>query len=148
MSTYLIRRCALGFVLLAFHGIASAAETTGSAEVRDSARMMAQIEASLDARDLKGYCAATVGRADYTGYVERACQYGVKLKVKTLQDCEPARIAAEVEKDRAQCLAMSAAEFNETISRHFERRAEWIKIVSAKGVDAGKLLDEERAKLK
>jgi hypothetical protein len=126
----------------------STASGNEASEIRESAAMMARAEHALQQKDIKGYCAATVGRADYAGYVERACQYGVKLKVKTPQDCGPEKIASEVRNDRAQCRAMSSAEFNETVSRQPERRAEWIKMVRAKGVDAEKLLQEELEKLR
>lgn len=119
-----------------------------SAEIRESARMMARVDHSVRNKDLKGYCAATVGAPGYAGYVERACQSGMKNNMKTAQDCAPEKVAAQVAADRAQCLAMSPKKFDEAASQQPQRRAQWIKMVGARGVEGEKLLDEERAKLK
>lgn len=119
-----------------------------SAEIRESARMMARVDHSVRNKDLKGYCAATVGAPGYAGYVERACQSGMKNNMKTAQDCTPEKVSAQVAADRAQCLAMSAEKFDEAASQQPQRRAQWIKMAGARGVDGEKLLDEERAKLK
>lgn len=126
----------------------TAAAQGESAEIRESARMMARVDHSVRNKDLKGYCAATVGAPGYAGYVERACQFGMKNKMKMPQDCTPEKVSAQVTADRAQCLAMSPEKFDEAASQQRQRRAQWIKMVNAQGVDAGKLLEEEFARLK
>lgn len=117
-------------------------------EMRQAARLVVRVEEPMAKRDLKGYCAATYGSPDYAGYVVRACQSMVKNNLKKSEDCSETNIRQEVRKDSDRCLAMSDGEFDKEMLTQRRGRENFTKIMTEKGVDAEKLLQEERAKIR
>jgi hypothetical protein len=115
------------------------------AESTEDMRTFARMFTTLEARDLKGYCAAMHG-APYAGYLDRVCQLAVQNKLKKPEDCSPESIAEQVKIDNGQCLAMPAAEFEKTALRGREASKAFVKEMAAQGVDGDKLLQEERSK--
>ncbi len=118
------------------------------AEMRRAAKLIANAEVPMTKRDLKGYCAATRGSAEYPGYVARTCQMFVKNNLKKSEDCSDANIKQEVAKDNASCLGMSAGDFDKEMAT---QRKGWERILGEmkqKGVDTDKLMTEERAKIR
>lgn len=114
---------------------------------RSVARLMAQAEDAMDKRDLKGYCAVTVGTPEYPGYVALACLERAERKLKKIEDCSLTNVKKEAKRDIDQCLAMSTEQFGKRISEQSRGRDAWIKEMKRRGVDGEKLLREERAKL-
>lgn len=128
-------------------GITLAATPVLGAEPTEDMRTFARMFAALEARDVKGYCAAMHG-ASYTGYLNRVCQSAVQNKTKKPEDCLQESIAQQVKIDSQKCLVMPAAEFEITVQRFPVAREKFIKDVKAKGIDGEKLLQEERVKLR
>ena len=110
-------------------------------------RTFARMFATLEARDLKGYCAAMHGAA-YAGYLSRVCESAVQNKVRKADDCSRESIAQQVKADAGQCLAMPAGEFEKKVQRGAEASQSFVKQITAQGVDGEKLLQEERANLR
>lgn len=132
------------FAFLTF-GISLATPPVRAAEVTEEIHTFARMFATLEARDLTGYCAAMHG-APYIGYLNRVCQSAVQNKVKNLDDCSHEKIAQQVKSDAARCLAMPAAEFDATVRRRQEGRKVFISEMKNQGVDAEALIQAERAK--
>lgn len=116
------------------------------AEPTEDMRTFARMLASLDARDLKGYC-TSMHTAPYAGYLSRVCQAEVQHKLKKPEDCSQEKIAEQIKIDNAQCLAMPADKFEETMLHGREGSKEFVKQMAAQGIDGEKLLQEERAKI-
>jgi hypothetical protein len=142
MTTWL--RCALGFFTI---GISLAMPPVLGAEVTEEMHTFARIFATLEARNLTGYCAAMHG-APYIRYLNHVCQSAVLNKVKTLDDCSREKIAQQVKSDTAQCLAMSAAEFDATVLRGQEGRKAFAIEMTPQGIDGEALVEKERVKLR
>lgn len=117
------------------------------AEPTDEMRMFARMFATLEARDLKGYCAAMHGAA-YVGYLGRVCESAVQNKVKKPEDCSQESIAQQVKLDNSRCLAMPAIEFEKTVLRGGEGSKAFIKQMAAQDVNGEKLIQDEKAKLR
>lgn len=122
-----------GLAFLTF-GIALTTPPVLGAEVTDEMHTFARIFATLEARDQTGYCAAKHG-APYIEYLNRVCQSAVQNQVKTSDDCSHEKITQQVKSDRAQCLAMPAAEFDATVHRRQEGRKVFISEMKNQGVD-------------
>jgi hypothetical protein len=116
-----------------------------SAEPTEGMRMMARMTVILETHDQKAYC-AEMQTAPYADYLTRVCQSAVQSKLKKPADCSPVNIALLIKSDSKQCLAMPPAEFEKTVLRGREISESVIKDMLAQGVDAEKLLQEERAK--
>ncbi len=116
-------------------------------EMRKAAAMIASVEKPMAKRDLKGYCAATRGSPDYPGYVARACQAYVKNNFKKAEDCSEANVKQEIAKDNATCLAMSPGDFDNEMATQRKGWERTFGSMKEKGVDADKLMKEERAKI-
>ena len=99
----------------------------------------------LEAHDQKAYC-AEMQTAPYADYMTRVCQSAVQNRLKKREDCSAVNIAVLIKSDNKQCLAMPKAEFDKTVLRSREVSESVIKDMVAQGVDAEKLLQEERAK--
>lgn len=113
-------------------------------EVTDEMRTFGLMVASLEARDLKNYCATMTHAPAYAGYVNRVCQYEIKNRMKKPEDCTPEKIADQIKADNVRCLAMPAAEFEKAALRSAETGKVFIRKLAEKGVDGEKLLREER----
>ena len=124
-------------------GMFLAAPPVMGAEPTETMRTFARMFATLEARDLKGYCTAMHGAA-YTSYLERVCQSAVQNRVKNPEDCSPENIAQQIKSDHEQCMAMPAAEFEKTMLRGREGGQAFLKELAAQGIDGEKLLQEER----
>jgi len=116
------------------------------AEPTDDMRTAARVFATLEAGNLKGYCATMTG-PPYVDYLNRVCQSAVQNRMKKLEDCSPENIARQIKTDQGQCLAMPAAEFEKTVLRGQEGSKAFVKQLAAQGVDGERLIREERAKL-
>lgn len=136
-------RIALTFLVT---GTSLAAPPVQDAELTEDMRALARMYAALDARDQKAYCGSMHATA-YADYVDRACQFAIKVKLKQPEDCSQERIAQEVKQDAAECLAMPADEFEKKAFNGREVRAALVKQMQEHGVDGEKLLQEERAKI-
>lgn len=117
------------------------------AEPTEEMSTLARMFATLEARDLKGYCAAMHG-APYVGYLDRVCQSAVQNRVKKPEECAQQSIAQQVELDNGQCLAMSAVEFEKTALRGAEGSKAFVKKMAAQSIDGEKLIRDEGAKLR
>ncbi|MEO8101219.1 MAG: hypothetical protein ABI790_01765 [Betaproteobacteria bacterium] len=117
-------------------------------EMRKGARTIANMERPMAKHDLKGYCAATRGSPEYPGYVVRACQFSVKNNLKKAEDCSDENVKKEVAKDNATCLAMSTGDFDKEMAAQRKGWERTFASMKDKGVDADKLMKEERAKIK
>jgi hypothetical protein len=107
-------------------------------DMRDLARMYV----SLEARDLKSYCAQML-TPTYAGYIGRVCEYSVKNRLKRAEDCTAENIAKQAKADEQECLAMKPAEFEEKIKRGVEGKAAFLKAMAEQGIDGARLLQEE-----
>ena len=125
------------FCLLANPVITLAADPTADM------RALARTFASLEANDLKGFCAAMHGPA-YADYLSRVCQSAVQHKLKQSDACTPELIVQEAKADKEQCLQMPAAEFEEKVRVGRKRIKTFIEDMTAQGVDGEKLLHDER----
>jgi hypothetical protein len=125
-------------------GMSVAALPAPAAEPTEEMRTFARMFATLEARDLKGYCAAMHG-APYAGYLSRVCKSAIQNKLKKPEDCSQESIAQQVKADAGQCLAMRAGEFEKKVQRGAEASQSFVKQMTAQGVDGEKLLQEERA---
>ena len=128
-------------------GLSLTAPVLGTEPIEEM-RSFARMSVLVETRDQKGFCAAMVADPSYVGYVNRACQFAVKNKLKKPEDCSPENIAREISADSDQCLTMSAAEFKKSTEKWPKLREEFIKDAMAKGIDGEKLLQEERAKIR
>ena len=117
-----------------------------AAEATEDMRTAARVFATLEAGNLKGYCATMAG-APYVDYLNRVCQSAVQNRMKKPEDCSPENIARQSKTDQGQCLAMPAAEFEKTALRGQEGSKAFVKQMAAQGVDGERLIREERAKL-
>lgn len=117
------------------------------AEPTEEMRTFARMFATLEAGDLKGYCAA-MHDAPYAGYLNRVCESAVQNKLKKAEDCSQENIARQVKTDAEQCLAMPAAEFEKKVQRGAEASQSFVRQTAAQGIDGEKLLQEERARLR
>jgi len=116
-----------------------------SAEPTEEMRMFARMFETLEARDLKGYCAAMHGEP-YAGYLGRVCESAVQNNLKKPEDCSQQSIAQQVKTDAAKCLAMPPAEFEKTVLRGVDASKTFVKQMATQGVDGEKLLQDERTK--
>jgi hypothetical protein len=135
-------------VALAFAGLTLAAPLALAADPTEAMRTFARIFATLEARDLKGYCAAMHGAHSYVDYRTNVCQSAVQNKVKKPEECTPESVAQQIKADTDKCLAMPADEFEKTVQRGGEASKAFVKQTASESVDGEKLLREERAKLK
>lgn len=119
-----------------------------TADMREAAGTIASVQGPLEKRDLKNYCTVIHGSAEYAGYVSRACQHAVKVRVKQPADCTETNVRKEIDADLGRCLAMSAAEFEQTALKWREMLDVFLKDMQSKGVDGEKLIAEERGKLR
>lgn len=133
------------FVFSILVGMLLTTTTAQGVEPTEDMRTLARMFATLEARDLKGYCTEMHGAA-YAGYLSRVCQSAVQNKVKKPEDCSPENIAQLIKDDKEKCLAMPPAEFEQKVLRGREGKEAFIKDMAAQGVDGEKLLQEERAK--
>ncbi|MCF8198611.1 MAG: hypothetical protein K9J42_07585 [Sulfuritalea sp.] len=117
-------------------------------DTRSTARMMVRIEAALEKRDLKAYCAVTAGASEYPGYVALACLERVERKLKKPEECSLANVKTEAMNDLHECLAMSAEKFEKLAKEQRSGLALWIAGLKKRSVDGEKLLREERAILR
>ena len=118
-----------------------------AAEPSDEMRMFARMFATLEARDVKGYCEA-MHRPAYADYLSRVCQSAVQNRMKKPEDCSQQSIAQQVKLDAGKCLAMPAAEFEKTALRGIDGSRIFVKEMATQGVDGERLIKEERAKLR
>ena len=126
-------------------GLTLVAAPTQGAEPTEGMRMMARMTVILEAHDQKAYC-AEMQTAPYADYMTRVCQSAVQNRLKKREDYSAVNIAVLIKSDNKQCLAMPKAEFDKTVLRSREVSESVIKDMVAQGVDAEKLLQEERAK--
>ena len=89
-------------------GLSLTAPVLGTEPIEEM-RSFARMSVLVETRDQKGFCAAMVADPSYVGYVNRACQFAVKNKLKKPEDCSPENIAREISADSDRCLTMSAA---------------------------------------
>jgi hypothetical protein len=115
------------------------------AEPTEEMRTFARMFAALEARDLKGYCAAMHGEP-YVGYLNRVCESAVQNKVKKPEDCLQESILQQVKIDNGKCLAMPATDFEKTALRGGEGTKAFITEIKTQGVDGDALIQQERAK--
>ena len=127
-------------------GMSFATTPALGAEPTEDMRTFARMFTTLEARDLKGYCAAMHG-APYAGYLNRVCQLAVQNKLKKPEDCSPKRITQQVKIDNGRCLAMPAAEFEKTALRGIEASKAFVKEMTAQDIDVDELLQDERSKI-
>lgn len=113
------------------------------AEPTEEMYTFAQIFATLEARDHKGYCVAMHGTS-YASYLNRVCQSAMQNKIKKPEECSQENIAKQVEIDNDQCLAMPAAEFEKMVRRGDEGSKAFVKKMAAQGIDGERLLQDAR----
>ena len=116
-----------------------------AAEPTEDMRTMARMFVALEARNQKGYCTA-MHTASYMDYLNRVCQSAVQNKLKKPEDCSPENNARELKADNEKCLAMPAAEFEQTVLRGREARRNFVQRLTTQGIDGDKLFQQERAK--
>lgn len=138
------RRLRPAFCLLAF--AASAAMAGEAEELRDAAALIARVEKPLQAGDQPAYCDAMFRAGDYQAYLSRACESGVRNKVRQPQECKPEVLSVEAGRSAAACVAMPPAEFAAAKAKWREGRERFIKDARSKGVDGEQLLREEADK--
>lgn len=134
------------FVFSILVGMLLTTTTAQGVEPTEDMRTLARMFATLEARDLKGYCMEMHDAPSYTDYLSRACQSAVQNKLKQPEDCSPENIAQLIKADKEKCLAMPAAEFEKTMLRGREGSEAFIKDMAAQGIDGERLLQEERAR--
>lgn len=117
------------------------------AEHTEEAKTLAGMFAALDARSKSGFCLSREG-PPYVDYLTRVCQSAVHNRLKSPEDCSREKIALQVKKDTAQCLAMSADEFDATVVRGKEGRKAFVGGMKAQGIDGEALIQEARTKRK
>lgn len=115
--------------------------------LRRSARLLVNVEALLEKRDLKGYCGAFYGSTDFAAYLARACELSVKNNLAKAEDC-PQAIRQDIEKHTDRCLAMSDAEIERERLEQRRARESLVKSMGEKGMDGENILQEERARLR
>lgn len=133
-------------VCIALTEPAISAEPT--ADQRSAARIQARIEFPLANRNQKAYCDAFYGTEDYLAHVRRACEAGVKVGVRKVEQCTVQAAAADAKADLKKCLEMDKVAFDATVAKHSEVRTKFVKTMADLGIDGDKLIAEERAKIK
>jgi hypothetical protein len=117
-------------------------------EARLTAEIIVRMERPVQKRDQKAFCTVMTSASGFDAYQKRACESGVRNKVKKPEECSEANLKLEAKRDTDRCLGLSAADFEDALVPWRTAKEKFIKDAAAKGLDGEKLLQEERVKLR